>query len=126
MTDNHLFTVYYDGSCPLCVREIGFYRKLRGADAIEWQDVSTGLLNEDDLSCEAAMARFHVRTRDGQLIDGGRAFVALWRQLPAFRIIGVVCSFPFFRWIIDRAYNAFLPIRPHLQRFARQRNKEST
>lgn len=35
-------TVYYDGACPLCRREIEFYRRRRGADAIEWVDAAVG------------------------------------------------------------------------------------
>ena len=34
------FTIFYDGSCPLCRREIGFYQKQIGADQLTWQDVS--------------------------------------------------------------------------------------
>lgn len=29
-------TVFYDGSCPLCSREIAHYRRLRGAESLKW------------------------------------------------------------------------------------------
>ena len=64
-----LITVYYDGSCPLCRKEIAFYQRCKGADRIDWTDVSAaGALSlEDGLTCEAAMARFHVRGSDDHL-----------------------------------------------------------
>ena len=65
-------TVFFDGSCPLCQREIGFYRSRKGAEAITWVDVSAPASPlHGDLSCEAAMRRFHIRDRDGNLLDGG-------------------------------------------------------
>jgi len=112
------FAVYFDGSCPMCLSEIAFYQKRRGADQIDWVDVSEPAHAPDDLSCDAAMARFHVRRRDGQLVDGGAAFAELWRQLPAFKWLGVALIYPPGRWIANLAYNLFLPIRPKLQRWA--------
>ena len=35
-------TIYYDGSCPLCRREIAFYRRLRATMRLDWVDVSQG------------------------------------------------------------------------------------
>ena len=67
------------------------------------------------------MARFHVRDHSGRLVDGGAAFIELWKQLPAFRVIGLICSNPLARWVLNRAYNAFLPIRPYLQILAREK-----
>lgn len=32
--------VYYDGGCPVCRREIGFYQTCPGAEHIAWQDIS--------------------------------------------------------------------------------------
>ena len=33
-------TVFYDGGCAVCSREIGFYQRLRGADQFYWVDVA--------------------------------------------------------------------------------------
>ncbi len=60
-------TAYYDGACPLCAREIAFYRRQAGAKRIRWINVS-GLSGDEvapDLSRDAALARFHVRDIDG-------------------------------------------------------------
>ena len=109
------FTVYYDASCPMCRAEIGFYQKRRGAEAIDWVDVSHPRNAPIGLSCEQAMARFHVRDQSGALIDGGAAFAALWKQLPSFRWIGLAFSVPPLRWGLNLAYNLFLPVRPYVQ-----------
>ena len=65
---------YYDGACPLCAREIAFYRRQAGASRIHWIDVSRLGGNEvaPDLSNSAALARFHVRDIDGSLVSGAR------------------------------------------------------
>lgn len=62
------------------------------------------------------MARFHIRKLDGSLVDGGLAFAELWKRLPAFRWIGLFFSTPPMNWILNASYNAFLPLRPRLQR----------
>ena len=72
-------TIYFDGSCPLCRREIALYRRLPGADRLQWVDVSAGAMLGEGLSCEAAMRRFHVRDDSGRLLSGGAAFARLWR-----------------------------------------------
>lgn len=113
--DQSKFTVYYDRSCPLCRREIAFYQRRSGADRIDWIDVSQSENAPADLSCRAAMARFHIRKTDGQLMDGGAAFAELWKHLPVFRPIGLVFSVPPLRWVINLAYNLFLPLRPYMQ-----------
>jgi len=120
MTDTTL-TVFYDGSCPLCRREIGFYRDKRGADRIDWVDVSAvdGGEVATGLSCGQAMARFHVMTAGGRLVDGGAAFAHLWAVLPAFRWAGRFFLLPGPRHLLDLAYDLFLPVRPRLQRLFR-------
>jgi predicted DCC family thiol-disulfide oxidoreductase YuxK len=85
-------TVFYDGGCPLCRREIQHYRRMRGADRVEWVDVTrqTEKLCDYGISLEQAMARFHVREIDsGRWLTGAYGFAALWRQLPAMRWLAI-------------------------------------
>lgn len=126
MNQTNPFTVYHDGSCPLCRAEIAYYRRQRGSEAIDWVDVSdpANLEGHTGLSCRQAMARFHVRRRDGALIDGGRAFLLLWKQLPAFRWAGRLLDVPPFRWLVGGLYEVFLPLRPALQRLFSRRARQ--
>lgn len=113
-------TIYYDGSCPLCRREIAFYRRLPGAERLDWMDVSAGAPLGEGLSCDAAMRRFHVREAGGRLLSGGAAFARLWRALPGWRTLGWCLAWPPMSWRLELAYRAFLPLRPRLQRLARR------
>ena len=110
--------VYFDGSCPLCSREIAFYREQRGAGEIDFVDVSACAAGEvaPGLTREAAMARFHVRKSDGQLVSGAAGFAALWSAIPRLRVAGRVAALPGVRHVLEAGYVAFLPLRPYLKR----------
>ena len=111
-------TVFYDGSCPLCRREIAFYRRRVASVCTRWADVSAcppealpeGLTRQD------AMARFHVQRADGALISGAGAFAELWAHTPGFRWLGCVARLPIIHGVLDRAYGIFLDWRPILQK----------
>jgi predicted DCC family thiol-disulfide oxidoreductase YuxK len=80
-------TVFYDGACPLCRREIAHYRRLRGAERLAWVDIASvnAPLATYGLSRERAMARFHVRDAAGRWQTGAFGFAELWSHLPAYR-----------------------------------------
>ena len=54
-------TVYYDGACPICSREIAQYRKVQGAERLDFVDVTACDANGlgPGLSRDAALARIH-------------------------------------------------------------------
>ncbi len=108
-------TVYFDGACPLCRAEIDHYRRCRGAQAVRFVDVST-TAPEPDLSCAAALARFHVRDAEGRLHSGAAAFARLWLALPGWRWLGRLAGTRLVLPLAERAYRGFLPLRPHLAR----------
>ena len=106
--------VYYDGGCPLCRREIGWYLGRRGADMIEWVDISgderidgPAGLTSDDL-----MRRFTVERRDGMTARGAAGFVAVWRALPGTAVIGRLLDNRLSVWFGERIYRLMLMVRP--------------
>lgn len=80
-------TMYYDGACSLCRREVNHYRRLDGAGRVRWIDISsqTSVLDAEGIQLPDAMARLHVRDGRGQLHTGAWAFAALWAELPYYR-----------------------------------------
>jgi predicted DCC family thiol-disulfide oxidoreductase YuxK len=113
MSGQTRLTVYYDGACPVCSREMGFYQRQAGADDIQWVDVATcdpGLL-APQLDRDRALARLHVRREDGELVDGTAAFAAIWRQLPRLSMLGVIASWRPIGIALELGYGAFLRLR---------------
>lgn len=116
--DPQRLCVFYDGTCPLCRREIAFYRAMKGAEALDWIDISDASVEQlpEGLTRERAMARFHVAAPGTGLLDGGDAFAALWSALPRTRWIGRIASLRVVRPLVRLGYEAFLKFRPRLQR----------
>ena len=113
MTHDFACTVYFDGGCPVCSREIAAYRRLRGGESIFWVDASAcedAALN-GDLDRVSALQRLHVRCADGTLVSGAAAFVELWKQLPAFAWLARVCSIRPLLAILEALYSGFLRMR---------------
>jgi ubiquinone biosynthesis monooxygenase Coq7 len=112
-------TVMFDGSCPLCRREVGVYRGLRPLLPLRWLDVSAETTPFEDADEKSRlMARFHVRCADGKLLSGAQAFVALWLQLPGWRWLGRMAGLPGATTGLEFLYVHFLRFRPTLQRLA--------
>lgn len=114
-------TVLYDGACPLCRREIALYQGLPASAKLCFADVSDSAVPLPPATTRAQLlARFHVRHADGRLESGAAAFVALWQRLPGWRWLAVAARLPGVLWLLERAYRAFLPLRPALQAWARR------
>lgn len=115
-------TVYFDGACPLCSAEIAHYAACRGADRLRFVDLSAADADPGpDLTRRAALARFHVRTGDGRLLSGARAFAAIWAVLPGWRPAARLAALPGIPTVLELGYRAFLPLRPALAWLAARR-----
>ncbi len=105
-------TAYYDGACPVCAREVAFWRGRPGGAAIAWVDVSAPDASPGaGLTRTAALARMHVRLPDGRLVAGARAFAVIWGAMPGFRWLGRLVGHPLIAPIAEAAYRGFLALR---------------
>jgi predicted DCC family thiol-disulfide oxidoreductase YuxK len=109
--------VWFDGGCPLCVREIAFMRRLDRAGAISFIDV-TSPSSLCPLKPADLLARFHAE-ENGILLSGAAAFAAMWRAVPVLRPLGLAARNATVLAVLERLYVVFLRHRPRLQRFAR-------
>jgi predicted DCC family thiol-disulfide oxidoreductase YuxK len=111
--------VYFDGACPLCLREIGLLSRLAG-ERLEYLDVAPeGAAASCPLPQETLLARFHVRDGAGAMTEGAEAFLVAWGAVPGLGFLrGLRRSRRCVR-ALDCAYDRFLRIRPRLQRFFR-------
>ena len=117
----HNLTVWYDGSCPLCIREISFMRSLDKKGAIAFLDLT---LPETTCPLERTFMLENFHAREGkQLLHGAAAFAAMWRAIPMLRPFGLIARLPGILPLLDSAYRLFLRFRPRIQRFAAARIK---
>ena len=102
-------TVFFDGACALCRREIAHYRRLPGADRLSWIDISEAeeVLEQYGLSRDAAMARLHVLDAAGNWQTGAWGFAELWSHLRAYRWLAVILRRSRTLPLLDRGYAHF-------------------
>lgn len=110
-------TIWFDGVCPLCRREIALMRWLDRRGRISFVDVSAPK-SVCPVGRAALLARFHAE-ENGRLYDGAAAFAAMWRAIPVLRPLGVLARNRVVLAVLEAAYRRFLRMRPRLQRLAR-------
>lgn len=108
-------TVWHDGACPLCRREIALIRRLDRRGRIDFIDATWATC---PLDRAAMLARFHAREEGGPIVSGAAAFAAMWRAVPLLRPLGLAARHPAILALLERLYRRFLRVRPRLQRWA--------
>jgi predicted DCC family thiol-disulfide oxidoreductase YuxK len=117
MPDNADFEVevFFDGECPLCMREIGLLRKLDKASRIRFTDIqavdfdpaSTGL------GFSQLMQRIHGRLPGGEPIEGIEVFRRLYAAV-GFRRSVAVSRWPGVSQLLELVYSLFAKNRLRL------------
>lgn len=119
-------TFFYDGQCPVCVREVSHWRGLLAkcgsgtAVTVVFEDISGGelglLAHEFGVTLEEAMSRAHAIDGSGQLRTGIAAFTTVWDFLPYWRWVAMLMRVPLALPAAEIAYSAWAHMRPLLRR----------
>lgn len=104
-----LITVYYDGKCGMCSKEIRYYKKIAPNNIFDWQDitVSTQSLKQSGVSLTEGLKYLHVKNTEGKLLIGVDAFICIWQQLPYWRYLAYLVKLPILKQIVTVIYKTF-------------------
>ena len=97
--------VLYNGSCPVCSREIIHYKQL--STTLEYQDLNTTDLDAWGVDKESAKKRLHVE-HNGQMLIGVDAFILLWADIPRYRPLAWFAGLPVIKSIAHVVYEYVL------------------
>jgi len=104
-----VITVFYDGKCGLCSKEINHYRKIASEGVFDWQDItaSEDQIKQEGVDLAQGLKLLHAKDNEGKLHVGIDAFILIWKQIRRWRILAVFINLPMIRPIANRLYRAF-------------------
>lgn len=108
-------TLYYDGDCPLCAREIKLLRQRADAQRLCLVDISLNDFHPESVghSRETLQNRLHARFADGQWVTGLDATLWSWRAAGLERWAAPL-TWRALRPLLELGYRLFCRLRPHL------------
>jgi predicted DCC family thiol-disulfide oxidoreductase YuxK len=104
-----MISVFYDGKCGLCRREIEHYTRIAPNGVFEWVDITVdaSAMQKIGICYADGLKRLHAQDAHGTLHVGVDAFLVIWQQMPRWRLLATIVSFPIIRPVANIAYRAF-------------------
>ncbi|HSG63197.1 MAG TPA: DUF393 domain-containing protein [Pseudomonadales bacterium] len=103
-------TLYYDGHCPLCAKEISLLRKIhRGT--LAFVDVHT-LSDYTEETRQKMLKMLHLRDQDGRWYIGADATVEAWSHTP-YGLLFKPLRWPLIGSVVDLVYQVWAKRRYH-------------
>ncbi|WP_372738795.1 thiol-disulfide oxidoreductase DCC family protein [Neptunomonas sp.] len=101
--------VFYDGSCPLCRKEINHYRRIDAGQKIEWLDISKNAdrLQAYGIEYKNAMQRLHSIDASGKKVTAVAAFLLIWDNLDYYRYLAKTVRILKLQIVLEIAYQKF-------------------
>lgn len=110
-------TVFYDGNCPLCVREMRHLKRLDAQQNIKLEDIQAEGFRErfPEVDPGRANAMLHGLDSNGQWLYGLDVTYAAWRAVGRGWMIAPL-RWPIIRWFADKAYLFFARHRTRISK----------
>ena len=83
MTEQYRIEVFFDGDCPLCMREINFLKRRKRSHLIKFTDISAQEFRAENfgLTQQEFMAKIKGRLPDGTFVEGVEVFRQLYSTI---------------------------------------------
>lgn len=104
-----MITVFYDGKCGLCSKEINHYRKIAPQGIFEWQDITefSDDLKKEGITLSEGLKLLHAKDHSGNMHVGVDAFILIWKQMKRWKILANLVSLPGIKGITNLSYQLF-------------------
>jgi predicted DCC family thiol-disulfide oxidoreductase YuxK len=114
-TPNSTLSIYYDGLCHLCSREIDHYRKQQGSERLRFVDITHVDFNAAKEGVDPVKVHkvMHVKNNKG-IYTGVDSFIEIWRYLPKYKTAAKVAQNPLVKSLLKVGYSIFASVRPLL------------
>ncbi|WEZ87514.1 DUF393 domain-containing protein [Pseudomonas sp. NyZ480] len=108
-------TLYFDGACPLCAREIAFLRRRSTGGGLLLVDIGDADFDPGSLgvTVEQLKASLHGRFANGLWVTGLDATLWSWRAAGVGMYVAPLAWRPL-RPLLAGCYRLFCRLRPHL------------
>ena len=102
-------TVYYDGSCPTCIRDRKNYEKLAGEEGsdILWFDI-TGKdeeLREIGIDPHKALTELHIKDENQKILSEMDAYIILMSKVFVLKPLAWFIGLPLIRQLLSQIYH---------------------
>jgi predicted DCC family thiol-disulfide oxidoreductase YuxK len=113
-----VLTLFYDGLCPLCSREVAYFRRRLAGDAdIRFLDITEAGFDARSHGLDPQTVQRWMHVKVGEEIRVGLdAFVAVWQRTPGFGWLARLAGLRGIRGVMAAGYRLFAILRPWLPR----------
>ena len=108
-----MITVYYDGKCLLCNREINYYKSISNKNTFKWLDIANhpNELKSIQITQSDALRYLHVKDEFSKMHIGVDAFIVIWKNLRYWRLLAIIISIPVIKHFSMFIYKKFANYR---------------
>lgn len=108
-------TIYYDGSCPLCLAEIHFLKHQNQKGLLEFVSLQELDADIDGVNCELAFKTIHAQLGEREIIVGPDVFYEAYKRTN-LKFINLLFSFSVSRFIYGKFYFIFAKYRHQISK----------
>ena len=109
VSKNDDITVYYDGSCPSCIKDMHHYDNLSTAagNPVTWVDI-TGQdeqLRQIGIDPLKALLELHVKDQNQKVLSEIDAYILLMNRVPRLKPLAWLISLPIVKPLLSKVYH---------------------
>lgn len=112
--------VFYDGLCIVCSSEINHYKKMKGADHIQFIDITSSAFSpeHENLDPFKVHKELHSKDETGQIFVGVDTFILIWSKIDKLKWLSKLAKKTPVKKTLELNYKLFVKVRPYLPRRA--------